>query len=68
MERGENAHGYMRKNAVADYLGVSLRQVTVLMRRRVLPYSKIGGRLVLFRRADVDAAIDKFRITAVGNN
>ncbi len=60
--------GYYRKKEVAVYLGVSLRQVTELMRRRVLPYSKLGGRLVLFRRADVDAAVDKFRISAVGEN
>ncbi len=58
----------MRKKETADYLGVSLRQVTVLMRRRMLPYSKIGGKLVLFRRADVDAAVDKFKIGAVGDN
>jgi excisionase family DNA binding protein len=53
--------GYMRKAAVAKYLGVTLQTVSNLMRQKKLPFHKLSRKLVLFRLRDIDAAMDKLR-------
>lgn len=53
--------GYMRKAAVAEYLGVTLRTISRLMRQNKLPFHKVTRKLVLFRMRDVDAAMDRVR-------
>jgi len=57
---------YLRSQEVADLLGVSLRTVGNWKRHRVIPHHKIG-RVVLFRRDEIEAAIGKFRIAAVSD-
>ena len=58
--------GYLRKSEAAKYLRVSIRTMTTLMRRHKVPFIKLTGRLCLFRMSDLDRALDRFRIKAVG--
>ena len=50
---------------MANHLGVSRRQVSNLMRRRVLPYVKIG-RVVRFDLEACEQALRHFEIQSVG--
>ncbi len=56
---------YFRPRAAADYVGVSVRCLGNWQRRHIIAFSKIG-RTVVFRRVDLDAAIEKFRNAAAG--
>lgn len=58
--------GYLRRAGAAKYLGVSVRTLANLQARRILPFSKIGGRTVLFKLSDLDAAVCRYRQDAVG--
>jgi excisionase family DNA binding protein len=60
-EGGMELQGYMRKEDVAKYLGVTPRTISRLMRRKKLPFHKLSRRLVLFRLRDVDAAMDRLK-------
>jgi excisionase family DNA binding protein len=59
MKRSDLA--YMTSTEVADLLGVSLRTVVNLRRRRVLPHIKIG-RLVRFSREQVELALRSYTV------
>lgn len=50
--------------AIADYLGVTQRQVRYLMEKGTLPSHKIGGK-VCSSRGDVDAWLSKQRNEAL---
>ena len=56
--------GYMRKEDVAKYLGVTLRTISRLMRQKKIPYYKLSRKLVLFRLRDIDAAMDRVKFNA----
>jgi excisionase family DNA binding protein len=58
--------GYLRRNDAAKYLGVSLRTIGNLQSARRLPFSKIGEKSVLFKVADLDAFVARFRQNAIG--
>jgi len=58
--------GYMRKEAAARYLGISIRTLTDWMRRGIVAHIKPVRKVCLFRQADIDAAMNRFRISAVG--
>ncbi len=58
--------GYLRRAAAAKYCGISPRFLGDLQRRHVLPYIRIGKRCVLFRREDLDRALDRYRVAAIG--
>ena len=51
---------------MADYLGVSDKTVTRAMRRHLLPFVRLGG-TILFRRADVEDALERLTVPAVGS-
>jgi hypothetical protein len=63
---GDQRLGYMRKASAAHYLGVSVRQLTEMMRRRTVPYAKLSHRVCLFKQEDLDRAIARFRIGVEG--
>jgi excisionase family DNA binding protein len=48
------------KAEMAEYYRCDIRTITNLMRRRVLPFVKIG-RLVRFNPAECDEAMQKFK-------
>ncbi len=57
--------GYMRAEELAQWLGLSKRTVAKWQKARVIPHIKIG-RVVLFRRSDVEKALDWYHVQPVG--
>ncbi len=57
---------FMRRPEAARYLGVSQRTVSDWQSRRIIPCVKAGVKCVLFKRADLDAAMQRFTVNAVG--
>jgi excisionase family DNA binding protein len=52
---------YLNSSEMAAWLGVSLRTVVNLRRRRLLPHIKIG-RLVRFSREQVESALRSYTV------
>ena len=61
-----NYCGYIRRKEAAKYLGISLRTLSNFQRRGIIPYVRIGHRLTLFRIPDLDRAMKRFTIRAMG--
>ena len=57
---------YLRRDAAAKYLGISTRCLSNWQKRRIVAFHKLGRRATLFKRADLDAAVRKFRVTPAG--
>ena len=57
--------GYVRRPSAADYCGVSERTISDWQKRRIISFIKIGRKCVMFKRADLDVALDRFKIKAV---
>lgn len=53
--------GYLRRDAAAKYLGVSVRCLSNWQRQRLIPYSKLESRTCLFKISDLDAFVARFR-------
>jgi hypothetical protein len=60
--------GYLRKSEAARYLGIAERTLSAWMTRRLVPYVKVSHRVVMFRIADLDRAMERFRVKAVGED
>jgi excisionase family DNA binding protein len=60
--------GYFRRASAARYCGISLRTLGEFQRRRILPYVRLGRRCILFKREDLDRALERFRVAAIGEN
>jgi len=58
--------GYFRRAGAARYCGVSLRTLGEFQRRRIVPFVRISRRCVLFKREDLDRALERFRVAAIG--
>ena len=58
--------GYLRKAAAAKYLNVSVRTLSDWAKMRMVAHIKPSNRVCLFRIADLDAALNRFRMAAVG--
>ena len=56
---------YLRPDEAARVIGVSRRTLSAWQSARVIGFRRIG-RTVLFSVADIQAAIDRYRIAAVG--
>jgi excisionase family DNA binding protein len=56
---------YLRPHEAAELLGVSRRTLSNLQRRRAIGFSRLG-RVVVFRRCDIEAALQRHRVNAVG--
>jgi excisionase family DNA binding protein len=56
---------YLTPGELAEWLGVSLRTVGNLRARHAIPYVKLG-RVVRFRRSQVEAALQAFTIARIG--
>jgi len=50
---------YMSKQEVADLLCISPKVLTVLMRRRMIPYVKLSQKSIIFRRSMVEKAMEE---------
>jgi excisionase family DNA binding protein len=56
---------YLRPAEAIKVLPISRRCLSNWQRRRLLPFYKVG-RAVMFKRADLEHALDRFRVAAVG--
>jgi len=63
---GNYSLGYLRKTDAAVYLGISPRTLSNWMRMRIVAYVKPARRVLLFRKNDLDAAMERFRVRAAG--
>ena len=50
----------------AKYARVSKRCISEWQARRIIPFIKVGKKCVLFRKSDIDAALNKFQVSAIG--
>ena len=60
--------GLLDKAEAAEFLHISPRTLDAYMRQRRIPYYKLGrGRnaVVRFKRADLEAILDTYRVDAV---
>jgi excisionase family DNA binding protein len=57
---------FMRRAEAAQYLGVSSRTLSDWQAKRIVPYAKVGRKVCLFRRTDLDAAMARFSVRAIG--
>ena len=58
--------GYLRRLGAAKYLGISVRSLADLQAKRMIAFSKLGARTVLFKISDLDAAVARFRQDEIG--
>ena len=64
----QNTHdgeGLLCKREAAKLLNVSPRTVDLWLKQRRIPYMKLGntkGSLVRFKRSDLDAMLERFRV------
>ena len=66
MSAQNNVMGFMRRDDAAAYLSVSPRTVSEWQRKRIIPHVKAGRKCILFRRADLDRAMERLTIQAIG--
>lgn len=57
---------YFRREQAAEYLNVSPRTISDWQHKRLIPVIKAGRKCVLFKRDDLDKAMNKLTIQAVG--
>ncbi len=60
------APAFLRAAGAARYLGVSLRTLRDWQKRRIVPYHKPSSRVALFAVSDLENAMKRFRVNAVG--
>jgi hypothetical protein len=60
--------GYLRPAAAAKYMGITVRTLSNWVRARMVAQIKPSNRISLFRISDLDAALDRFRSAAIGEN
>ena len=58
--------GYLRREGAARYLGISIRSLADLQAKRIIAFSKLGARTVLFKISDLDAVVASFRQDSIG--
>lgn len=57
---------FYRRSEAAKSLSISERCLTNWTRRGIVPVIRVGKRCVLYSRADLDAAMQRFRTAAIG--
>ena len=57
---------FMRRAEAAEYLGISSRTLSDWQAKRIVPFARIGRKVCLFRRDDLDKAVGRFTVKAVG--
>ncbi|NCC53359.1 MAG: DNA-binding protein [Spartobacteria bacterium] len=58
--------GYLRHEGAARYCGVSQRCLSTWQKRRLVPFVKAGRKCVLFKKSDLDTALARLRVAAIG--
>jgi len=54
--------GFLRAREAAHYMSVSRRTLSNLMASGKLPYSRLSGRLLLFKVVDLERAVEGFKV------
>ncbi|NCC53100.1 MAG: DNA-binding protein [Spartobacteria bacterium] len=62
----QTEQGYLRPVGAARYLGISTRCLSEWQRKRLIPYVKAGRKCVLFKKSDLDTALARLRVAAIG--
>jgi excisionase family DNA binding protein len=57
---------YFRTTEAAKYLEISVRTLRRWIRSRKIPYRRVG-KMILFRRVDLDEALKRYEVRAVGS-
>lgn len=57
---------WLRKTEAAQYARISVRTLTDWQRRRLVGFSKPSRRVCLFKRSDIDRALERMATKAVG--
>ena len=57
---------FLRKREAAAYLSIAVRTLSDWQRRGIVPHFKPSRKVCLFAVADLDRAMRRFRIQAVG--
>jgi excisionase family DNA binding protein len=57
---------FLRRKEAAHYLGISERALSEWQRRGVIPFYKPARRVCSFAVADLEKAMQRFRVAAVG--
>ena len=68
MEIGPFSSDYLRRGEAAKYLEVSSRTLARWIVRGHIPYIRIGSRLMLFRRSDLDRTMERFKASSSAVN
>ncbi len=61
-----NQAAYLRPREAARYIPVSERTLRDWTARGIIPHYKVSHKVVLFRVSDLDRAMTRFRVNAVG--
>ena len=56
--------GYLRREDVAKFCGVSLRTVADWQASRLVPFVKVSHRCVLFKVSELQKALDRLTVKA----
>jgi excisionase family DNA binding protein len=62
----QNIAGYLNRDQAAAYLNVAPRTVSEWQARRIIPHIKCGRKCVRYRASDLDAAMARMTVRAVG--
>lgn len=57
-----HAKKYLRKDEAAGYMGCSVRFLGGLLAKGQVPYHRLGNKIVVFKRTDLDAYMQKRRV------
>lgn len=67
LERSEqHDRVYLRRREAAKYCAISLGTFDACVRRKIFAAIRPSPRVVLFRRADLDRALERYRVAAIG--
>jgi len=56
---------YLRPDDVLEILPISRRTLSNWQQRRIVPFHRVG-RTVLFKQSDIEEAITRYRVAAIG--
>jgi excisionase family DNA binding protein len=54
---------YFSKKQLSEYLGTGERTINEWMKSRALPHYRIGGKILRFKRSEVDGWFEQFQVT-----
>ena len=60
--------GYMRREAAARFCGVSVRTLAEWQAARLVPFIRVSHRVCLFKVSELEKALDRLTVRAVGEN